>query len=112
MDSESFRSSLPEAPGVYMFRDRSDNIIYIGKAKQLRNRVRSYFQDSRHEDAKLEALRERIASFEYILTQPEADLILLIAKSKSFLDNLYPDCFSKFEIAFSFELYFNLQLYF
>ncbi len=55
-------SNLPESPGVYLFKNAQGKIIYIGKAKNLRNRVRSYFQDS-HRDTKTTALVAQVADF-------------------------------------------------
>ena len=43
---------VPTEPGVYFFKDKNNEIIYIGKAKQLRNRVRSYFQSKKHQSAR------------------------------------------------------------
>src|SRR6516164_9176 len=49
-------ASLPEKPGVYLFRDASEHVIYVGKARALRNRVRSYFVESRWQDRKTGSL--------------------------------------------------------
>jgi excinuclease ABC subunit C len=69
--------SLPAKSGVYLFKDGRGKVIYIGKAKSLKNRVRSYFQASRHIDAKTEALRERIEDLEYITTDSEVEALIL-----------------------------------
>ncbi len=53
---------IPTKPGVYFFKDLDNEIIYIGKAKNLRNRVRSYFQKSKHQSAKNISLIKRIAT--------------------------------------------------
>ena len=51
--------SLPALPGVYQFKNKDDKIIYIGKAKNLRNRVRSYFQNKKHQSAKTIAMMKK-----------------------------------------------------
>ena len=68
---------LPEAPGVYLFKDENGRIIYIGKAVVLRNRVRSYFQSSRSHTPKVRALVGRIADIEYIVTGNEIEALIL-----------------------------------
>jgi excinuclease ABC subunit C len=69
-------SSLPHAPGCYLFSDESDVIIYIGKAKDIRKRVTSYFQKKDH-DAKTKALVANIASVSVIVTTTETEALLL-----------------------------------
>ncbi|RPJ56672.1 MAG: excinuclease ABC subunit UvrC [Acidobacteria bacterium] len=69
--------SLPEKTGVYLFKDETGKIIYIGKAKSLRNRVRSYFQSSRQLDAKTEVLKQHIRDLEYITTDNEVEALIL-----------------------------------
>ncbi|MEX2395727.1 MAG: UvrB/UvrC motif-containing protein, partial [Balneolales bacterium] len=68
---------LPFQPGVYLFRDSGKSILYIGKAKRLRNRVRSYFHESRPLTGKLQALVNRIADVEVITTDSEAEALIL-----------------------------------
>lgn len=68
---------LPRKPGVYQFKDKAGNIIYIGKAKVLRNRVRSYFQEGRVEGPKLARLVSRIADLETIVTDSEMEALIL-----------------------------------
>ncbi len=70
-------SSLPRKPGCYLFKDKNNKVIYIGKAKVLRSRVRSYFQDSRFDGAKIERLKSRIADFETIVTDSETEALIL-----------------------------------
>jgi len=67
---------LPVDPGVYLHRDRRGQILYIGKAKSLRQRVRQYFQSSRAMDAKTLELVSRIADFEIIVTDNEAEPLI------------------------------------
>lgn len=69
--------NLPLQPGVYLFRDSGNGILYIGKAKRLRNRVRSYFQESRTLTGKLQALVNRISDVETITTDSEAEALIL-----------------------------------
>jgi excinuclease ABC subunit C len=69
-------SVIPKNPGCYLFKDESDNIIYIGKAKVLRNRVKSYFQ-SKELDPKTEALLQNIASVDFIVTANEVEALVL-----------------------------------
>ena len=67
---------LPDKPGVYLMRDQAGKIIYVGKAVNLKNRVRSYFQQ-RGLSVKTEALVARIASFETIVTATEMEALIL-----------------------------------
>jgi excinuclease ABC subunit C len=69
--------NLPAKPGVYQFKDRTGKIIYVGKAKVLRTRVRSYFQDSRPLDPKTWRLVSRIADLEAIVTDSEMEALIL-----------------------------------
>lgn len=68
---------LPDSPGVYIMHDRHDEIIYVGKAISLKNRVRQYFQESRSKTAKIEKMVSRIARFEYIITDSELEALVL-----------------------------------
>ncbi|MDF2906214.1 MAG: uvrC [Herbinix sp.] len=68
---------LPAKPGVYIMRDEKDNIIYVGKAIILKNRVRSYFQTSRNHTEKIRQMVERIDHFEYIITDSELEALVL-----------------------------------
>ncbi|MSQ33731.1 MAG: excinuclease ABC subunit UvrC [Dehalococcoidia bacterium] len=69
--------SLPTSPGVYLFKDEAGKIIYVGKAASLRARVRSYFQTAGDERPKLLALVPRVADLEFIVTDSEAEALLL-----------------------------------
>lgn len=69
--------NLPKKPGCYIFKDGKGKIIYIGKAKVLQNRVRSYFQNGRFEGAKLERLKSKIADLETIVTDTEMEALIL-----------------------------------
>ena len=68
---------LPDKPGVYIMHNSSDEIIYVGKAVNLKNRVRQYFQNSKNKTAKTTALVSHIAYFEYIVTDSEVEALLL-----------------------------------
>ncbi len=72
-------NNLSRKPGVYLYKNKHGEIIYIGKAKVLRNRVRSYFQDSRTIDSKTAHLVSRIADFETIITDTEVEALILEA---------------------------------
>ncbi len=67
---------LPDAPGVYLLKNKTGDIIYIGKAKVLKNRVKSYFQKSK-KDLKTEIMSEQISDFDYIITKNEFEAFLL-----------------------------------
>ena len=69
----------PTAPGVYLMKNAIDKIIYVGKAKALRSRVRSYFNGKTH-SAKTKSLVSHIAKIEYILTSTEVEAFLLGAE--------------------------------
>ncbi|HOH09318.1 MAG TPA: GIY-YIG nuclease family protein, partial [bacterium] len=68
---------LAKKPGVYLFKNRRGEVIYVGKAKVLRNRVRSYFQEHRPLDAKTAKLVSHIADFETIITDSEVEALIL-----------------------------------
>lgn len=68
---------LPHKPGVYIMHDEADAIIYVGKAISLRNRVRSYFRESTNKSPKIEKMVEKIARFEYIITDSELEALVL-----------------------------------
>jgi len=69
--------NLPEKPGVYIMRDEYNEIIYIGKAINLKNRVRQYFQNSKNQHPKVAAMVERITDLEYIITDSELEALIL-----------------------------------
>jgi excinuclease ABC subunit C len=71
--------NLPSTPGVYLMKDVSGKIIYIGKAKSLRNRVRSYFHDSPPSHPKISTLISKIADFDIIATDSEMEALILEA---------------------------------
>lgn len=69
--------NLPTSPGVYLHKDETGKIIYVGKAKNLRSRVRSYFQSGRGHDHKTRLLVKRIADLEFIVTDNEVEALVL-----------------------------------
>ena len=68
---------LPESPGVYIMRDKTDDIIYVGKAKILKNRVRQYFQNTANHSLKVKQMVSNIDHFEYIVTGSEVEALIL-----------------------------------
>ena len=76
-DIQDELKKLPDLPGVYIMHDKSDAIIYIGKALSLRKRVRQYFQPSHNEGIKKKQMVEHIERFEYIITDSELEALVL-----------------------------------
>lgn len=68
---------LPQKPGVYLMKDEKDQIIYVGKAIVLKNRVRQYFQNSANHTSKIRNMVAQICSFEYIVTDSELEALIL-----------------------------------
>ena len=68
---------LPGSPGVYIMHGRQDEIIYVGKAVSLKNRVRQYFQSSRGKTAKIMQMVSQVTRFEYIVTDSELEALVL-----------------------------------
>lgn len=77
MDLQNKLATLPASPGVYLMLNGAGEIIYVGKAINLRNRVRSYFQKGSSQPAKVRILVEHIVDFEYILTDSEMEALIL-----------------------------------
>lgn len=77
MEPREKAALLPESPGVYLFRDAAGVILYVGKARSLRNRVRSYFLESRWADAKTGSLVREIADLETIVVANEREALAL-----------------------------------
>lgn len=77
MTLEEKLKNLPTAPGVYLHKNADGKIIYVGKAKNLKNRVRSYFQSGRGHDAKTRELVRRIADLEFIVVDNEVEALVL-----------------------------------
>ena len=68
--------NLPTFPGVYKFKNKDKNIIYIGKAKNLKNRIRSYFQNSKTQSSKTISMMKNADSFEWIIVKNEVEALL------------------------------------
>lgn len=68
---------LPDKPGVYLMKNSLGEVIYVGKAKVLKNRVRQYFQSSKNHSEKVKAMVKNIAEFEYIVTDSEMEALIL-----------------------------------
>lgn len=77
IDVEKKVENLPQKPGVYMFKDSGERLLYIGKAKRLRNRVRSYFQESGGHDGRIRVMIRKIDDLEVIITDSEAEALIL-----------------------------------
>ncbi|CAN5704183.1 excinuclease ABC subunit UvrC [soil metagenome] len=73
------RSHLPTSPGVYIFKDATDSVIYVGKAKNVRSRVASYFTRSGDGRPKIAELRERVRQIDFIVTGSETEALVLEA---------------------------------
>ena len=76
-DIKEHLKKLPAEPGVYLMKDKFDNIIYVGKAVSLKNRVRQYFQSSKNHTSKVKSMVKSIAKFEYIITDSELEALIL-----------------------------------
>ena len=77
MEPREKAAALPESPGVYLFKDAGGKVLYVGKARSLRNRVRSYFLESRWADAKTGSLAREIAELETIVVGNEREALAL-----------------------------------
>ena len=71
--------NLPTQPGVYLFKGEKDKILYIGKAKNLRNRVRTYFQSPQRLSPKTARLMSKAVDFELLVTENEIEALILEA---------------------------------
>jgi excinuclease ABC subunit C len=76
-DLQEELTKLPDQPGVYIMHDKTDAIIYIGKALSLRKRVHQYFQPSHDEGLKKKQMVAHIAWFEYVITDSELEALIL-----------------------------------
>ena len=76
-DFEYQIKTLPDAPGVYLMKNNLGEIIYVGKAKILKNRVRQYFKSSKNHSVKVKAMVKNITEFEYIVTDSEMEALIL-----------------------------------
>lgn len=76
-DFEYYIKNLPDKPGVYLMKNSLGEVIYVGKAKVLKNRVKSYFQKSKNHSEKVKVMVKNIAEFEYIVTDSEMEALIL-----------------------------------
>lgn len=76
---EARLKEIPPEPGVYLMRDRQSHILYIGKSKKLRSRVRSYFRDSQNLSPRIALMVQQVAEIEFIVTDTEAEALALEA---------------------------------
>ena len=76
-DIQEELKKLPAKPGVYLMHNDKDEIIYVGKARILKNRVRQYFQSGYKRSVKIEHMVSHIAYFEYIITDSELEALVL-----------------------------------
>lgn len=76
-DFEYHIKNLPDKPGVYLMKNSLGEVIYVGKAKVLKNRVKSYFQKSKNHSEKVKVMVKNIAEFEYIVTDSEMEALIL-----------------------------------
>ena len=68
--------NLPTLPGVYQFKNKDDKILYIGKAKNLKNRIRSYFQNKKNQSSKTISMMRNADSFDWIIVKNEIEALL------------------------------------
>lgn len=76
VDFKAKIKDVPNDPGVYMMLDENGEIIYVGKAKNLKNRLRSYFFNLSNRTAKVMAMLQHVADFRYIICASEVDALL------------------------------------
>ena len=76
-DFEYHLKNLPDKPGVYLMKNSLGEVIYVGKAKILKNRVRQYFQSSKNHSSKVKSMVKNIDKFEYIITDSELEALIL-----------------------------------
>jgi excinuclease ABC subunit C len=74
---EAKLKNIPSGPGVYIYKDSAGTAIYVGKSKSLRNRVRTYFQDSRNPGVRLDHMMEAISDADFIVTDTEGEALAL-----------------------------------
>ena len=93
--NKNLLSNLPLEPGVYIMKNKDEKVIYVGKAKNLKNRVKQYFQNTSSHTSKVRAMVANIDSFEYIITDTEIEALILecnlIKKYKPYYNILLKD---------------------
>ncbi|MCK4915762.1 MAG: GIY-YIG nuclease family protein, partial [Candidatus Eisenbacteria sp.] len=76
-DRHNTRSRPPTRPGVYLLKDRNGKVMYVGKARNLRNRLRAYTGGAESPDPKVQVLRSKLAGFDYIVAGTETEALVL-----------------------------------
>ena len=79
MDIKNKLKQAPASPGIYIMKNVKEHVIYVGKAKNIRNRLRSYFQNSASLDARKSRMVQEVRDFEYIVTENELEALVLEA---------------------------------
>ena len=74
---DALLKALPTEPGCYLMRDGEDRILYIGKSKKLRSRVRSYFRDGQQISPRIHLMVRQVVEIEFIVTDSEAEALAL-----------------------------------
>ena len=80
-------NSIPETPGIYLFKDSEGSVIYVGKSSNLKNRIKSYFGNKHNNEYKLRKLSENVKDFEFIITGSDTEALIL---ENTFIKNLMP----------------------
>ena len=86
-------NTLPLTPGVYLMRDRTGRVIYVGKSRRLKQRVSQYFQNS-HKNVKTEQMTAHVADFDYFLCDNEMEALSLTVPKRSNRSSLNSVCFT------------------
>lgn len=89
MDLKEKIKKLPSSPGVYLMKDSLNSVIYVGKSKNLKSRVASYFQNSKSHTPKILKLVKNLRDFDYILTDTEFEAFMLECKLIKQMKNEY-----------------------
>ena len=87
MDAKKKLEQVPSSPGIYIMKGNKELALYVGKAKNLKNRLRSYFQDSAALDVRKSKMVYEVRDFEYIVTKNELEALILEA---NFIKRLKP----------------------
>ena len=75
MDKYIQIKSIPTLPGIYQFKNKNDKVIYIGKAKNLKNRLRSYFQNQKNQSSKTISMMKNANDLEWIVVENEVEAL-------------------------------------
>lgn len=97
METKNIINKIPKCPGVYMMKDKDNNTIYIGKSKNLRDRVKSYFFKSSNHSKKISRMVNNIDNIEFITTDTELDALILECKLIQEVKPMYNTLLKKYE---------------